>query len=265
MTTIATTFQFNFLDNHLVRAKLIDDAPWFVAADICKALGLSSPTKAILALDDDESTLNTIQGSHRPTNFVSESGMYALIFRSRKAIAKTFRKWVTSEVLPSIRERGGYGGHFADSRAAEPPLLESLPKTSRAGLHQSISQVVSTVAGASYPAVYRQLHSELGVNHLADMSLEQIQAAIEILKREYGARAAAGSVIVSDKALVGRTRLTSVLTYSLSLAEECMLIHGALRSLGYQRHGQFVGLAKEIQLVGGLLADEAGVEPKIMG
>ena len=43
-----------------------------------------------------------------------------------------------------------------------------------------------------------------------------------------------------------------------------MLIHGALRALGYQRHGQFVGLAKEIQLVGGLLADEAGVEPKIM-
>jgi len=63
----------------------------------------SNSRQAVARLDDDEVTLDQIEGSHRPTNQVSESGLYALILRSDKPQARPFRKWVTSEVLPAIR------------------------------------------------------------------------------------------------------------------------------------------------------------------
>lgn len=62
--------------------------PWFVAADVCAILGLSNPSMAIKALDSDEVTLSLIEGSHRPTNLVSESGLYTLIVRSDKPEAE---------------------------------------------------------------------------------------------------------------------------------------------------------------------------------
>lgn len=86
----------------------INNSPWFLAKDICSILGLKNPTVSLQALDIDEVTklnLGSLQGD---TNFVSESGLYTLIIRSRKPIAKPFRKWVTQEVLPQIRLTGGY-------------------------------------------------------------------------------------------------------------------------------------------------------------
>ena len=77
-------------------------------SDVCAILGLTNTTMAMRCLDADEFTLNLIEGSHRPTNMINESGLYALIVRSDKPSAKAFRKWVTSEVLPAIRKTGGY-------------------------------------------------------------------------------------------------------------------------------------------------------------
>lgn len=107
---------FNF-ESHTVRILMIDGEPWFVAADVCKALQLSNPTKALLSLDDDEKALTSIQGLSRGNNqgnIISESGLYTLILRCRDAVKPgtvphRFRKWITSEVLPSIRKTGGYG------------------------------------------------------------------------------------------------------------------------------------------------------------
>lgn len=90
-----------------VRMQVIDGQPWFVAKDI---LDLSNPRKAVAALDDDEKGVTTSDtpGGKQQVNIVNESGMYALIFQSRKPAARGFRKWVTSEVLPSIRKFGRY-------------------------------------------------------------------------------------------------------------------------------------------------------------
>ncbi|WOE69124.1 BRO family protein [Hydrogenimonas thermophila] len=87
--------------------------PWFVAKDVCDALGLQNPTEAVRSLDDDEkATLRNPEGrignGAQVFNVVNKSGLYALIFKSRKPEAKKFRKWVTSEVLPSIRKHDGY-------------------------------------------------------------------------------------------------------------------------------------------------------------
>lgn len=91
-----------------------DNEPWFVLADVCRKLEINNPSQAASRLDDDEkSTLITNEGTPTsgPQSFViiNESGLYSLILTSRKEGAKRFKKWVTSEVLPSIRKTGGYG------------------------------------------------------------------------------------------------------------------------------------------------------------
>lgn len=91
-----------------IRTVILDGEPWFVAADVCKILEHRNPTIAMNGLEDFEKTkLNLgLQGGN--TNIISESGFYTLVLRSRKSIAKPFRIWVTSEVLPSIRKTGRY-------------------------------------------------------------------------------------------------------------------------------------------------------------
>lgn len=91
-----------------IRTITKDDEPMFCLADVCKALEMSNPTMVAQRLDDDERTKLDL-GRQGETNFITESGLYAVILRSDKPNAKKFRKWVTSEVLPSIRKTGSYG------------------------------------------------------------------------------------------------------------------------------------------------------------
>lgn len=105
----AKVFTFN-ASNQNIRVQMKDGEPWFVAKDVCDALTLENSRKATASLDDDEkgvSPIVTPSGTQQMT-IVSESGLYNLIFQSRKAEAKAFRKWVTSEVLPSLRKTGRY-------------------------------------------------------------------------------------------------------------------------------------------------------------
>lgn len=94
-----------------VRVVTVAGEPWFVAKDVCEALGLENPSKACATLDPDEkgiTTGNTLGGSQNMLT-ISESGLYALIGQSRKPEARAFRRWVYGTVLPSIRKTGGYG------------------------------------------------------------------------------------------------------------------------------------------------------------
>lgn len=88
--------------------------PWFVAKDVCDALGINKT--AASRLDDDEKGLRLTQthGGEQPILLVSEPGFYKLVMKSRKAEAKAFQRWVTHEVLPSIRKQGGYMTARAD-------------------------------------------------------------------------------------------------------------------------------------------------------
>ena len=93
-----------------IRIQNIDGNPWFVAKDLCDALELNDVRRAVEPLDDDEKLTGEIlqSGQRRLMWLVNESGMYALVIRSNKPEAKKFRKWVTNEVLPSIRRTGSY-------------------------------------------------------------------------------------------------------------------------------------------------------------
>jgi prophage antirepressor-like protein len=96
---------------HQLRVVTIDGNPWFVAADVCKVLGLENATKALHALGSDEKTLTKIQGFRGPAaNLISESGLYMLVMRAHRSNpeAREFQDWVTREVLPAIRKDGAY-------------------------------------------------------------------------------------------------------------------------------------------------------------
>ena len=91
-----------------IRTITKDNEPMFCLMDICKALDMKNPTMVASRLEDDEVTKFDLGSKRGETNFVTESGLYAVILRSDKPNAKKFRKWVTGEVLPSIRKNGGY-------------------------------------------------------------------------------------------------------------------------------------------------------------
>jgi prophage antirepressor-like protein len=118
----------NFIyEGREVRTLERDGDPWFVAKDVCDVLGIENSRDTLAkTLDDDEKGVDTIYTrsengvmQNREMNIINESGLYNLIFQSRKPEARAFRKWVTSEVLPSIRKKGFY---------ALPALMERLEK-----------------------------------------------------------------------------------------------------------------------------------------
>jgi prophage antirepressor-like protein len=109
---------FDF-QSHEVRTFIRDDKPWFVAADVCAVLSIKNHRTSIALLDDDEKGVHTMDtpssnqhgysGTQKTEiSIISESGLYALVLRSRKPEARKFAKWVTSEVLPAIRKTGSY-------------------------------------------------------------------------------------------------------------------------------------------------------------
>ena len=93
-----------------IRTLTIDGEPWFVAADVCKALELGNPSMTVERLDANEkgiSSIDTLGGKQRMA-IINEPGLYSVILCSRKPEAKAFKRWITHEVIPAIRKYGGY-------------------------------------------------------------------------------------------------------------------------------------------------------------
>ena len=93
-----------------VRVVEKDGEPWFLAKDICLCLGIGNTADAVSSLDDDEKGVDIVDtlGGAQEMSIISEAGLYSMILRSRKPNAKAFRRWVTHEILPSIRKHGAY-------------------------------------------------------------------------------------------------------------------------------------------------------------
>lgn len=111
-----------------IRIVMQDNSPWFVASDVCDALDLSNPSKTVGRLDDDEKgiTSSYTLGGKQDVLIVSEPGLYKLIFASRKQQAKAFERWVTHDILPSIRKHGVYATDelLADKEALNAALYD---------------------------------------------------------------------------------------------------------------------------------------------
>lgn len=109
-----------------IRTMILEEIPWFSALDVCNALEIGNSRQAVTRLDDDEKMTVTLNDSHsgqrggaQMLTFVNESGLYALVLSSRKPEAKQFKRWITHEVIPSIRKHGAY---------MTVPLLEQVTK-----------------------------------------------------------------------------------------------------------------------------------------
>lgn len=107
-----------------MRTTAIDGEPWFVAADVCRALELGNVSRAIERLDDDEGGLLEITHPQNPdkkikVNIVNEPGLYTLVLGSRKPEAKAFKRWITHEVLPTLRKTGSYSMRDTGARLKE--------------------------------------------------------------------------------------------------------------------------------------------------
>ena len=168
---------FNFESNS-IRTLAIDNEPWFVAKDLCDTLGIKNPSQALENLDEDERSMfnigrSKVHGGGGEVNIVSESGMYTLILRCRDAVKKgstphRFRKWVTSEVLPTIRKTGKYESKTtADDRT---------------GLRNAVNMLVSK-KGLIYSDAYNLVHQYMNVERIEDIPADKLQSAVEYVHR----------------------------------------------------------------------------------
>ena len=144
---------FNYQGINQVRViEQEDGALWFVAKDVCDVLGLVNARDAIKSLDEDERGMSEIStpsnGGYSKVNIISESGLYTLIMRSNKPEAKQFRKWVTSEVLPTIRKTGKY--ELPQAPEAYAPSEDDEPKL------KYLSRGMFNTATKIYEAVFAQ-------------------------------------------------------------------------------------------------------------
>ncbi|MBC8947087.1 BRO-N domain-containing protein [Xenorhabdus indica] len=165
-----TTFKFDDKDVRVVKK---DNEPWFVAVDLCNVLNLQNPSKALKILDKNERS-NFKLGRQGDANIISESGMYTLILRCRDAIKQgttpyRVRKWVTSEVLPSIRKTGSYHSSKTTVQQRNP-------------LKNAVNLLVSKKS-IMYPEAYSLVHQRFNIEHIDELTTEQLPQAIEYVHK----------------------------------------------------------------------------------
>jgi hypothetical protein len=178
MNAITTPAAFNF-QTHAVRTIVRDGAVWFVAVDVCNALGYANTSKAIGDhLDADEKANESLGLAGSPVNIINESGLYALVLRSRKPEARKFAKWVTAEVLPAIRKTGGYSAIPAH---ASPPAPRLLMGNSPRDLYFAALKTYAgnyTNKSALWIGLSEVVFAKLGITGLDGITHENIEAAI---------------------------------------------------------------------------------------
>ncbi|SFB74051.1 BRO family, N-terminal domain [Polaromonas sp. OV174] len=174
---------FNF-GEHKVRVVVRDGEPWFVASDVCGALDYKNTSKAIGDhLDDDEKGLTTgyTLGGEQKLTVISESGLYALVLRSRKPEARKFAKWVTSEVLPVIRKTGVYVGK-PFSVNPDDELTQNEQDTLRTLLQASAENLPKAQRGKFMMQGWAKLKSHFKVTY-REIPRAEFSTAISIVTR----------------------------------------------------------------------------------
>ena len=136
---------FNSPEFGQVRTLVKNDEIWFVGRDIAIALGYAKPENAIANhVDAEDKTTTLIQGSgsnyKSKTTIINESGLYSLVLSSKLSTTKKFKRWVTSEVLPSIRKNGFYG--FATKEEYERSIARAVGIEMRKGMTDAIKEVL---------------------------------------------------------------------------------------------------------------------------
>jgi len=161
MSNDLITFEFV---TQSVRVLIIDGEPWFVAVDVCAALHINNNRMALERLDDDEKGVSVMDtpGGPQKMSIINESGLYALILTSRKPEAKKFKKWVTSEVLPTLRKQGHYTVLGADEpvfKLTQQDLTDLIERCVERGVNAAL-RARKTIIEPAKPRSTRENFSE---------------------------------------------------------------------------------------------------------
>ena len=174
----AQVIPFDFESNE-VRTLLIDDQPWFVAADVAAALNYRMASDMTGNLDDDEKGTQNVRTPYgdQEMNVINESGLYSAILRSRKPEAKRFKKWVTSEVLPAIRKHGRYDdGKGSMSTLLGPTIGTDGFRCLAAVLDGKVKHLPVPVRKRAKQHVWSQVHKAFSVVSAQDIPACEMEA-----------------------------------------------------------------------------------------
>lgn len=158
-----TTASYSFDNNTQIHVILVNNTPWFSAREVCKAIGIANHRDAVRKLDDDEKGvgLTDTLGGEQDSTIISESGLYTLILRCRDAVTPgtipyRFRKWVTGEVLPSIRQTGTYTHRQQDLLPAEPQTTMGV-RDARRGKKETDKRAAERIAEVCVPVIMKEM------------------------------------------------------------------------------------------------------------
>jgi len=170
---------FNNKEFGQVRTVIQGEDAWFVAKDVCDILEIKNSSSSISLLDGDEKGIHSMEtlGGTQQLQTINESGLYSLILRSRKPQAKAFKKWVTSEVLPSIRKHGAYMTDQVLEQAVTNPdfaigLLTKL-KEEKEKLAAAQQQIVQQQPLVTFAEACMQSDQTLKVGEVAKLAMKQ--------------------------------------------------------------------------------------------
>ncbi|MEB0999088.1 Bro-N domain-containing protein [Citrobacter freundii] len=178
MSTQIKPSVFNFESDCQVRAIIIDGAPWFVAMDVCRAIGIANHRDAVRKLDSDEKGVGSTDtlGGEQETTIISESGLYTLILRCRDAVTPgtipyRFRKWVTGEVLPQIRKTGSYIKNAIQQEDRIKIVADQVANATALAVMQTMQIEQKNYSAPLKPNYREHIHSPEGVLGLTEHSL----------------------------------------------------------------------------------------------
>ena len=240
--TQLSTFSF---ESKSIRTLAINNEPWFIAKDLCDILGIKNPSQALENLDEDERSMfnigrSKVHGGGGEVNIINESGMYTLILRCRDAVKKgsvphRFRKWVTSEVLPTIRKTGKYESKTtADDRT---------------GLRNAVNMLVSK-KGLIYSDAYNLVHQYMNVERIEDIPADKLQSAVEyvhriVLEGELITEQKKDELFIREFTEHDLQQLVWAWFALLRGTELCQVLHPALKQIGSHYAASVYGVAYE--------------------
>lgn len=179
-----TTTSYNFDNNTRINVLLINNTPWFSAREVCKAIGIVNHRDAVRKLDDDEKGvgLTDTLGGEQDSTIISESGLYTLILRCRDAVTPgtipyRFRKWVTGEVLPSIRKTGAY--IHQQQELLPPEACSTLnARDARRGKKVTDKRAAERIAEVCVPVIMKEMRDHQYHYSNCDVGPEQVIPAL---------------------------------------------------------------------------------------
>lgn len=157
---------FNFNQNQIQVINKNGEA-WFIASEVAAMLGYRDSYNMTRILDNDEKGTHNVStlGGNQDVSVINESGFYHAAFKSRKPEVKPFRKWVTSEVLPTIRKTGGY------------QIGQKTTADDRTGLRQAVAALVGR-KGIDYSSAYSMIHQRFNVGAIEDLPAKKLPEAV---------------------------------------------------------------------------------------